>query len=119
MTICTRILYARCADPADMERLKATCRAVGKMRAAIWQRWGGLGTIGKTANEVRREITAAQQVCLTHQGNQGLTQSKALSMASTNAKPFFNPFLLTAYPFVPARSTAPACSRDRSDRGCA
>ena len=60
MTICTRILYARCADPADMERLKATCRAVGKMRAAIWQRWGGLGTIGKTANEVRREITAAQ-----------------------------------------------------------
>lgn len=46
------------------------------------------------------EITAAQQVCLTHQGNQGLTQSKALSMASTNAKPFFNPFLLTAYPFA-------------------
>ncbi len=46
------------------------------------------------------EITAAQQACLTHHGNQGLTHSKALSVASTNAKPFFNPFLLTAYPFA-------------------
>ena len=59
MTTCTRILYAQCAVPADMKRLKATCRNVGKMRAAIWQRWGGLGTVGKSVNEVRREITAA------------------------------------------------------------
>ena len=35
MTTCTRILYAQCAVPADMKRLKATCRNVGKMRAAI------------------------------------------------------------------------------------
>ncbi len=47
-----------------------------------------------------KEITAAQQACLTHHGNQGLTPSRALSVASTNAKPFFNPFLLTAYPFA-------------------
>ena len=46
------------------------------------------------------EITAAQQACLTHHGNHGLTQSRALSVASTNAKPFFNPFLLTAHPFA-------------------
>lgn len=59
MTTCTRILYAQCAKPADMERLKAACRNVGRMRAAIWQRWGGLGTVGKSVNKVRREITAA------------------------------------------------------------
>ena len=59
MTTCTRILYAQCAKPADMKRLKAACRNVGRMRAAIWQRWGGLGTVGKSVNKVRREITAA------------------------------------------------------------
>ena len=59
MTTCARILYAQCATPADMERLKAACRNVGRMRAAIWQRWGGLGTVGKSVNKVRREITAA------------------------------------------------------------
>ena len=33
MTTCTRILYAQCAKPADMKRLKAACRNAGRMRA--------------------------------------------------------------------------------------
>ena len=58
MTTCTRILFARCANPADLERLKSTCKTVGFMRKAIWQRWGALGTVGRTVDEVRKEITA-------------------------------------------------------------
>lgn len=60
MTISTRILYAKCDNPDDLARLKATCSGVGRMRAAIWQRWGGLGTVGKSVNDVRRKITAAK-----------------------------------------------------------
>ncbi|MEY2343056.1 transposase [Acidithiobacillus sp. IBUN Pt1247-S3] len=53
MTTVTRTLQADvpCA-------LHAICKAMGFVRADIWRRYGGLGTIGKSASDLRKEITA-------------------------------------------------------------
>ena len=39
--------------------LAGVCKAMGFVRADIWRRYGALGTIGKNANAIRKEISAA------------------------------------------------------------
>lgn len=50
----TRTLHAD-IPPA----LAGICRAMGFVRADIWRRYGALGTVGKNANAIRKEISAA------------------------------------------------------------
>lgn len=49
----TRTLHADVA-PA----LASVCKAMGFVRADIWRRYGALGTVGKNANAIRKEISA-------------------------------------------------------------
>ncbi len=42
------------------ETLHAICRSMGFVRADIWRRFGALGTVGKSANDIRKEISAAR-----------------------------------------------------------
>jgi hypothetical protein len=39
--------------------LAGVCKAMGFVRADIWRRYGALGTVGKNANAIRKEISAA------------------------------------------------------------
>ena len=55
MTTVTRTLQA---DVPDV--LHLICKAMGFVRADIWRRYGALGTVGKSANDIRKEISAAQ-----------------------------------------------------------
>lgn len=55
MTKVTRILYAK---TEEMERIQALCSVAGFLRADIWRRYGGLGTVGTTASTIRKQITA-------------------------------------------------------------
>lgn len=48
----TRTLQADC-PPA----LAGICKAMGFLRADIWRRYGALGNVGKSAADIRREIT--------------------------------------------------------------
>jgi transposase len=54
MTTVTRILHA---TSQDLSRLLAMCRTMGFIRADLWRRYGALGTVGKSASAVRKEIT--------------------------------------------------------------
>jgi hypothetical protein len=54
MITVTRTLQADVPDA-----LRTICKAMGYVRADIWRRYGALGTIGKSANEIRKEISAA------------------------------------------------------------
>jgi len=54
MTTVTRTLQADVPDG-----LHSICNALGYVRADIWRRYGALGTVGKSANDVRKEISAA------------------------------------------------------------
>ena len=54
MTTVTRTLQADVPDA-----LRTICKATGYMRADIWRRYGALGTVGKSANGIRKEISAA------------------------------------------------------------
>ncbi len=54
MTTVTRTLQADVP-----EYLEGICRTLGFVRADIWRRFGALGTVGKSANDVRKEISAA------------------------------------------------------------
>ncbi|WP_031574104.1 MULTISPECIES: transposase [Acidithiobacillus] len=54
MTV-TRILQADVP-----EALQGICKSMGFVRADIWRRYGALGTVGKSANDVRKEISAAR-----------------------------------------------------------
>lgn len=56
MTTVTRILSA---EPSSLSALRAICKAMGFVRADLWRRYGGLGTVGKSAADIRKEITAA------------------------------------------------------------
>jgi len=41
--------------PADVpDVLHSICKAMGIVRADIWRRYGALGTVGKSANDVRK-----------------------------------------------------------------
>uniref|UniRef100_E6QB82 ORFB of ISCARN12, IS200/Is605 family IS1341 group n=1 Tax=mine drainage metagenome TaxID=410659 RepID=E6QB82_9ZZZZ len=42
------------------EALQAICKRMGFVRADIWRRYGALGTIGKSANDIRKEISASR-----------------------------------------------------------
>ena len=53
--IVTRILQA-----ALLPDLTAICRTMGFIRADIWRRYGALGTTGKTAADIRRDITQGE-----------------------------------------------------------
>jgi hypothetical protein len=55
MTTVTRTLQA---DVPDV--LRSICKTMGTVRADIWRRYGALGTVGKSANDVRKEISAAR-----------------------------------------------------------
>lgn len=52
MTTSTRVIYAD-----TPEELLPICKAVGYIRADIWRRYGGLGTVGMSSNDVRSEIS--------------------------------------------------------------
>ena len=39
--------------------LAGVCEVMGFVRADIWRRYGALGTVGKNANAIRKEISAA------------------------------------------------------------
>ena len=39
--------------------LAGVCKAMGFVRADIWRRYGAMGTVGKNANAIRKEISAA------------------------------------------------------------
>ena len=55
MTLVTRTLQADVPDD-----LHSICKPMGYVRADIWRRYGALGTVGKSANDVRKEISAAR-----------------------------------------------------------
>ena len=55
MTTVTRTLQADVP-----ESLPFICKSMGTVRADMWRRLGALGTVGKSANEVRKEISAAR-----------------------------------------------------------
>ncbi|WP_276968336.1 hypothetical protein, partial [Metallibacterium scheffleri] len=55
MTTVTRTLQA---DVPDV--LCSICKTMGTVRADIWRRYGALGTVGKSVNGVRKEISAAR-----------------------------------------------------------
>ena len=42
------------------EALRSICKAMGFVRADIWRRYGALGTVGQSANDIRKEISAAR-----------------------------------------------------------
>jgi hypothetical protein len=48
----TRTLQAN--TPPDLEGI---CKAMGFVRADIWRRFGALGNVGKSATDIRREVT--------------------------------------------------------------
>ncbi|WP_029045425.1 transposase [Cupriavidus sp. amp6] len=56
MTTVTRTLYATSSHVAA---LRGTCKAMAFVRADLWRRYGALGTVGKSAVDIRKEVTAA------------------------------------------------------------
>ena len=54
MTIVTRTLYAM---PSSLPALRAVCKAMAFVRADIWRRYGALRNVGKSAADIRKEIT--------------------------------------------------------------
>ncbi len=49
-----------CTLQADVpDALHSICKVMGYVRADIWRRYGALGTVGKSANDICKEITAA------------------------------------------------------------
>ncbi|MHB8255283.1 MAG: transposase, partial [Acidiferrobacter sp.] len=55
MITVTRTLQA---DVPDV--LHSLCKAMGTVRADIWRRFGALGTVGQSANDIRKTISAAR-----------------------------------------------------------
>ncbi|EQD74754.1 transposon, transposase, partial [mine drainage metagenome] len=55
MTPVTRTLQADVP-----ESLHTISKAMGFVRADMWRRFGALGTVGQSANGVRKEITSAR-----------------------------------------------------------
>lgn len=55
MTTVTRTLSA---STASLSELRSICKAMALVRADVWRRYGGLGTVGKSAADIRKEITA-------------------------------------------------------------
>jgi hypothetical protein len=55
MTTVTRTLHA---TPSSLPAIRAVCDAMAFVRADLWRRYGALGTIGKSAADIRKEVTA-------------------------------------------------------------
>jgi hypothetical protein len=55
MATVTRTLYA---TPSSLPALRAVCDVVAFVRADLWRRYGALGNVGKSAADIRREVTA-------------------------------------------------------------
>ncbi|MDN0085628.1 hypothetical protein QU487_23715 [Crenobacter sp. SG2305] len=55
MTTVTRILSAQTTSQPE---LRSICKAMALVRADVWRRYGGLGTVGKNAAAIRKDITA-------------------------------------------------------------
>ena len=55
MTTVTRTLYA---TPSSLSALRAVCDVMAFVRADIWRRYGALGTVGKRAADIRKQVTA-------------------------------------------------------------
>ncbi len=55
MTTVTRILSA---STTSLPELRSTCKSMALVRADIWRRYGGLGALGKSAADIRKDITA-------------------------------------------------------------
>ena len=55
MTTVTRTLYA---TPSSLPALRAVCDVMAFVRADLWRRYGALGTVGKSAADIRKEVTA-------------------------------------------------------------
>ena len=55
MTSVTRTLYA---TPSSVPALRAVCDVMAFVRADLWRRYGALGNVGRSAAEIRREVTA-------------------------------------------------------------
>jgi len=55
MSTVTRILYA---TPSSLPALRAISKVMAFVRADLWRRYGALGTIGKNAAAIRKEVTA-------------------------------------------------------------
>lgn len=53
--IVTRTLHAQ---TSSLHTLRPICKAMELIRADVWRRYGGLGTNGKDAQTIRKEITA-------------------------------------------------------------
>ncbi|WP_028220968.1 transposase [Paraburkholderia oxyphila] len=58
MTTVTRTLYA---TPSSLPAIRAVCKAMAFVRADLWRRYGALGNVGKSAADIRKEVTAAGQ----------------------------------------------------------
>ncbi|MGF6782062.1 hypothetical protein [Paraburkholderia sp. GAS334] len=56
MTTVTRTLYA---TPSSLPALGAVCDAMAFVRADLWRRFGALRNVGKSAADIRKEVTAA------------------------------------------------------------
>ena len=54
MTTVTRTLYAM---PCSLPALRAVCKAMAFVRADLWRRYGALQNVGKSAADIRKEIT--------------------------------------------------------------
>ena len=56
MTTVTRTLYA---TPSSLPALRAVCDVMAFVRADLWRRYGALGNVGKSAADIRKEVTAS------------------------------------------------------------
>src|SRR5262245_31552708 len=54
MTTVTRTL---CATPSSLPAIRAVCKTLAFVRADLWRRYGALGNVGKSAADIRKEVT--------------------------------------------------------------
>jgi IS605 OrfB family transposase len=55
MITVTRTLHT---TPSSLPAIRAVCDAMAFVRADLWRRYGALGTVGKSAADIRKEVTA-------------------------------------------------------------
>ena len=55
MTTVTRTLYA---TPCSLSAIRPVCKTMAFVRADLWRRYGALGNVGKSAGDIRAEVTA-------------------------------------------------------------
>jgi hypothetical protein len=55
MTTVTRTLYAM---PSSLSAIRAVCKTMAFVRADVWRRYGALQNVGKSAADIRKEITS-------------------------------------------------------------